>query len=286
MQLPYNMGVEPKRNVIIDKIGVEMEGHWKGNAPDQDAGVTFHGDGSVHFSTSQMADTYCVCCAGDCTEDDHEEDDCCDGDCGKKRIRNVIGEYVSSPIPYCEDLGALKTLIYRNYPHNVNDSCGGHFHISFISLGYYGLSMDKKVYQNVIKAFKAWAIDGKTKKAPAGFTKSAQDKIMIRLKGRQYCKKEFASDEQILGYHNDRYTHFNYRAYHKHKTLEIRILPMFNKKEDYYRSVRFLCNEITKQILAIGLGSPLQVEAKRDMEGKISKIDSKRVDDSPLLEVN
>ena len=290
-QYPYNIGIDEKRKCIIDKIGVEMEGRWGFLPPDHDDTVRFHGDGSVHFNTSEYNNNYeeyCMCCAGHCTEDDHDEDDCCKGGCGKtkKRPQNIVGEYVSDPIQYQEDLGDLKGIILRNYPHNVNSSCGGHFHISFVSTGYYGLAMDERIYKNVIKSFKALAVDTTTKKAPAGLTKLAQGQITMRLKGRQYCKKEFASDEQISGQHTDRYTHFNYRAWHKHKTLEIRILPMFNKKEDYYRCVRFLCNQITNEILKIGLGEPEYVEAKRDLKGRISKLEKKRVDDSPLLEVD
>jgi|TARA_R110000824_G_scaffold72633_1_gene185268 hypothetical protein len=247
---------------IIKKIGIEMEGQWARAPLDnrtrihEEQQLAYHDDGSVHFSRSRS----CSCCRGDCSCDE-DGYDCCEGDCTDSS--QITGEYVTKPIVYYEDLRVMKELIMDNYPTNVNASCGGHFHLSFKSNTFYGIAMDRRVWLGVKREFKKWI--------KTNMKLSEMQEAERRLNGIQYCANSHNADNQVYA-RADRYTQFNF-SWQRHQTMEVRLLPMFKDSKLYMKCVRFLCNEIQQQIIKIfDNGKPEEIEAFRDMSGRIKPI--------------
>ena len=279
---PMDLGLNLKTVPLIDKIGVEMEGYWRCHPSAIRNGtneVTFHQDGSVHFANvgRRNVNNECDCCSGDCSHDEEDrEDGYCNCYCDELRAQSsspYCGEYVTHPIKYTEDLKELKKIVFDNYPTKVNNSCGGHFHISFKTPSFYGIAMDRRVWLGVKKELRKWA--------KTNLPTLAYDKLETRLKGVNYCKNSHLAENQVYA-SADRYTQFNF-AWQRHKTMEVRILPMFSKREIYMKCVRFICNEIQQQMMKITQTVPEVTEALRDINGRIKKVDLHSRDDKVKL---
>jgi hypothetical protein len=216
----------------IDKIGCELEGarhqHPKSlNRQD----VDFHGDGSVHFDRNR--DVCNECCCSDLEEDD-DYDECyhCSGDCDCTAYNDnwaIVGEWVTKPIPFTRSFTRFGRIVEDSYPEGVNDTCGGHFHVSYKNELIYGMAMDQDMYEGLCSHLQSWA--------RRELNKNGELKMKRRLEGSSnYCRVGFNPEQQMYG-NADRYLQLNY-AYGKHGTMECRILPMFDSAEVYVKAVK------------------------------------------------
>jgi len=229
----------------ISRIGCEMEGYFQGrprdsiNAP-RGSRVTYHQDCSVHINdvrSQSSGRNYCAHCDNecDCGEDDRDggycEDSCY---CDELRGGGHTGEYVTDPIVYTSDLEEFSRIVLRNYPQEVNSSCGGHFHISFNDERCYAIAQTKRMYHQFRTALMNWATKN--------LTEAGRASVNRRLNGHRYCERGHDADAQVIQ-NGNRYYHFNF-CWNEHRTLEVRVLPMFQQAETYVSAVKFCTNWI------------------------------------------
>ena len=243
----------------IWKIGCEMEGaaneHPKGVASKR---VNFHTDGSVHFTRSEGEDEYC----GNCNCEDYEEnDECshCTQCCGCSSY-NIIGEWVTRPVAYTRNLTRFANIVEENYPIGVNESCGGHFHLSFKNQLIYNLATDENLWIGLKSHLRHWA--------KTGLNDRGREKLLNRIYGVNYCRDEFTPETQMVAT-GTRYTHLNY-CLRKHGTIECRILPMFTSSKTYLsalkETVHYIEDWLKQQMV---LSMPKAEIVNRDMKGQI-----------------
>lgn len=179
------------------KIGVELEGGWNFNETRVRElaarfGANFHYDGSVHTGADLNAEI--------------------------------------STKPYAT-VGRLLNAMEEMYPHEVNNSCGMHVHVSFDE-HVYGTLMSQKFYFYFLLRWEAW---GKR-------LNIRNPEFWSRLKGEnQYCLRNHAPVGQMTRTSRDgiRYAHLNY-CYALHGTIECRLLPMFKDKAIAGKAIREL----------------------------------------------
>ena len=195
----------------IWKIGFEMEGLWKEHP-------------NEHRLLSQ-----------------HE-------DCSVKNIDHLdvayVGEYVTRPVLFKnEKLEELESLVMDAYPTYVNRTCGGHFHISFRDMRFYDIAMEYDMYAGLIDHLYSW---GEKK-----LNKIGMQRLIERIEkcnaGTDYCKPEHMPESQVSG-QGDRYCQLNF-DYFKHKTMEVRVLPMFSDATTYLDAVNECTTYISNYIL-------------------------------------
>ena len=142
-----------------------------------------------------------------------------------------IGEVVSQPM----SLNAVLSWADRNYPDYTNRSCGGHLHFSFKSIDDYIKLLDRKFFYTMLEELKEWGLLNNL---------NSKGVFWERIEGKnEYCLKEFYPDRQLKGQTGERYTMIN-PCWNKHGTIEIRILPCFQKKRIYLNAVKFMYNFI------------------------------------------
>lgn len=179
-----------------DKMGVELEGAWDVH-PETVAkdvnGAQYHHDGSV------------------------------------RGLAGVMGELTTRPHTLVKNLtDDLRAL----YPKRINDTCGYHIHTSFTPLNTATL-MTKDFWEFYQERWRAW---GKENQGEMGDMKPVfWSRLEGRWKrndrdGRNYCEAVFKPDKQMSDPHAEghRYTQVNFAAWHKYKTVESRLLPMFH----------------------------------------------------------
>jgi len=116
----------------------------------------------------------------------------------------------------------IEPWIMSNFPHITHPSCGFHVHVSFKDVKHYLLLMEKgfwRYYRSEMRKF------GHRMKC------NDSDRLLFfdRYDGtNQFCKPNFMPDEQIANVNSNRYTQLNFNAWHRHKTLENRLFPMFS----------------------------------------------------------
>ena len=131
-----------------------------------------------------------------------------------------VGEIASKKLKINE----VEDFILNNYPDEVNSTCGLHIHMSFKNdKKDYSILATKEFYDFFLSEIEAWADNRKINKG---------SRFYKRLKGVQYSKREFLAENQLNenSDYSDRYAHLNF-CYNKHKTLEIRVGNMFDKRE-------------------------------------------------------
>ena len=211
----------PVRN-RISKIGVELEGGW-----DKDPGILIAADGSVQFPSPISDDGLPAL-----------------GSYGQKMAALMVGEIRSNPM----DLSEISAFILKVYPQLVNETCGLHVHMSLIRKYFYQRLMDPSYQDTVFETVSAWAKEKK-------FSKSHP--IWKRLSGSHTtCMRQFLADAQVRVAkkkydHNvpySRYTAINY-PWLQHKTVECRLLPMFEDAPDAVEGV-LLVVDTTNKFLA------------------------------------
>ena len=140
---------------------------------------------------------------------------CCECNCNEG-----VGEIASKKLRINE----VENFILNNYPDEVNSTCGLHIHMSFKNdKKDYAILATQEFYDFFLEEIEAWADNRKINKG---------SRFYKRLEGVQYSKREFLAENQLNenSDYSDRYAHLNF-CYNKHRTLEIRVGNMFDKKE-------------------------------------------------------
>jgi len=134
------------------------------------------------------------------------------------------GEIASDPFKFQPRKKEFFAWLCANYPHIVDASCGLHIHMSFEpNIKSIVALMERGFTGYLIHNLIAFA---KRKKLPAAsnFWSRIQDQ-------NKYCRTVSHPDGIISkgsrGPDDDRYRAVNFKAYHRHGTVEIRVLPMF-----------------------------------------------------------
>ena len=133
------------------------------------------------------------------------------------------GEYdsgeISSPPLRRED---VESFIVRNYPQNVNPSCGLHVHTSLKSVGRYQQLMSEDFFAHWKNQMRLWG---------ERYPVHRDSQFWQRLAGRNtYCRDSFQAEEQAeaTSKWDCRYSMLNF-CWTLHGTLEARVLPMFKR---------------------------------------------------------
>lgn len=230
---------------LLKMIGVEFEGGWYGDRR-RAHGLHIKRDGSVHVESRHPEQTGGRRDYGERDEDATCSDPSCDNpDCQEAQAR-ARGESIIAPptvdtrnrlsFHYGEiEFGPWNAISFASdwedsfdysYPEEVNQTCGQHVHFSFISSGVYGAF--------VRQDFRGWLMNGliewgeAEKESGAEFPSHFWDRLLGTFAhgGQNYCQAIY-SPEQLWNM-GDRYGQVNYCA-RKHGTMEIRVLPMFEK---------------------------------------------------------
>lgn len=182
----------------INKVGVELEGGWNRDSEYRD---DIKGDCSVQVNDN-----------GDDYDPDEEDDD-------YHSDSYINGEIVSSPISRWDDLSYF-TL--NKYPDKVNETCGLHVHVSTNTVAHYQALVNERFYNFMKYSLHNWG-----KKANV----RPQHRFWNRLKGHNdFCNDFFDPDGQMFETSKSgrRYCIVNY-CFSLHGTMEVRVLPMFEK---------------------------------------------------------
>lgn len=170
-----------------------------------------------------------------------------------------IGELPSPPLA----LNEWTKWITKFYPSHVNETCGLHVHLSFKSALAYHRLIDPTYPATIVKYIRRWA-EGK------GFAKDHP--IWPRLDDKnEFCQHKFYADSQVRDSRKDfdhhrpgcRYTVMSYH-YSRLRTIECRLLPMFDTVELGTEAVQQVVNITSAYLLATNKKEnkiPIVVEA-------------------------
>jgi len=153
-------------------------------------------------------------------------------------IDNMLyeGEIHSSPLTHAK----IIKWVEKNYPNEVNHSCGLHIHISLKNNLLYSKLITPRFHTFLKQKFNLW---GKEKEI-------VLSSFWNRLVGNNsYCKDNYQAEKQLDQKEKSsiRYTHINY-CYALHGTVEFRLLPMFKMKNIAIEAISFL-QDIVKEWL-------------------------------------
>lgn len=180
--------------MYINKMGIELEGAWKGTRgviPFNDGAKIKH-DGSVYFASPALGEPF---------------------------LHN--GEVVSEPL----EPEPLKEFAVSHCPTNVNDSCGTHIHVSLKSNTLYGCLLTPTFYKHLMEKLTEYNETVIKPEDPVLYAR-----FKTRLSGtNRFCRKGFRGMDQVLLDHKggDRYFQLNY-CHRLKGTMEIRVLPATN----------------------------------------------------------
>ena len=147
--------------------------------------------------------------------------DCqCECDCNSGEGQD--GEAVSNPMPETE----MQAWLEKNEPAilRTNGTCGMHIHVGGMSIQEYGVLMNRDFHEFLKIRLIEW---GKEEGIREGSS------FWRRLEGNNsFCKDEFRPEEQKLDRSkgSQRYCFVNY-CWKLHKTMEVRVLPCFQRPE-------------------------------------------------------
>lgn len=156
-----------------------------------------------------------------------------------KGFRYLAGEITTRPH------GLLKGLLddlEKLHPDECNESAGFHIHTSFTPLDTSLLTT--QAFWDYFRM--RWEVWGKSNEG--AMTKAERAWFWNRFHERtpeaqQYCKAQFIPDKQLADTQpkgKTRYAQLNFNAYHSFKTVECRLLPMFQTKEILASAVKEL----------------------------------------------
>jgi hypothetical protein len=177
------------------------------------------------------------------------------GDNSVSGLPGNMGEITTKPHT---SLDALIKDVVEMYPNHVNDTAGLHVHASFTPMDTTALTT-KEFWAYFTRRWEAW---GEAHKET--MTRNERDWFFSRLrattaKAKKYCKAEFKPQEQFE-FQEDRYTQINFTAYKKYKTVEVRVLPMFESKELAALAIREL-SDIYNTFLSDYTFPPVKMES-------------------------
>lgn len=139
---------------------------------------------------------------------------------GSVRVRGDYYSYGEIPSPPFSSWPATVRFVRSNYPDHVGASCGMHVHMSFNNIGCYSCLMDSdgEYQKHLLGAIWAWKEKHRIRSTS----------FVQRLKGmNQYCADGWEPDGVKGEINTSRYKIINWRAYNRHGTVEVRVLPMF-----------------------------------------------------------
>jgi hypothetical protein len=118
------------------------------------------------------------------------------------------------------------------YPDEVNHNCGGHFHVSLLTMKSYVRLCTKHFWESYLVWLREWGRKNHIiSKSP----------FWSRVNGEEdMCMSVFKPEDQIRHkehYNTNRYCHINY-CYAYKGTIEFRVLPMFKQKNLYKSAVK------------------------------------------------
>lgn len=216
---------KPRNRVF--RLGVELEGAWKSLPPL----TRLEADGSVYRDPAT----------------------------GQKKMPagHTTGELPIGPIQPI----TMPKFMRKYYPHQVNNTCGMHVHMSFESVWHYALLMVPEYQDTIVEYLTRWA-------KKEGFPPAHH--IYGRLRGESvFCQNQFWPDAQITSQkdhnqqrHGHRYTIVHYCG--RQMTIEVRVLPMMETVEQAIRGVRHVI-DITNACLAV-LGRKKEVKDRSRIE--------------------
>lgn len=136
--------------------------------------------------------------------------------CSDGSVNRISGysslEFQTAPGTVAQALGQLVEL----YPDHTGPDCGMHVHVSFKCATYFTQLACKEFYEYFKQRWIKWGTDNRL---------HPQGEFFRRLNGgNNYC---MPNQESRAPYGEDRYTQLNFAAWHEHKTVECRLLPMF-----------------------------------------------------------
>ena len=247
----------------IVKIGIELEGGWYVMPNNEHEPVDTLHSYTWHRDTSVESLDMGSC--GDCDYcNDGDSEDCTNGD-------GHAGEIISFPMYIDDTVNDTSELLWHRwtknyYPVEHNEDCGGHFHISFDNIQAFEFLCTVEFFEHFQRELHRWGVRAHIK------NKDFWD----RLRGdNSMCKTTFKGVEQLYttndNYPDCRYSILNFQ-YHKHGTLEFRILPMFDDPKLYIKAVQ-VCMDITQKYLDKMANKPISIESDVtdiDFEGRMN----------------
>ena len=130
---------------------------------------------------------------------------------------HFLGEIASKPM----QPRGVTSWVRRNQPDAANSTCGAHMHISTHSKSDYMCLTDKKFWKTFKEKMAKWGKKQNLNKNHGFWT---------RFEGKStYCLPIFAPEQQLYN-NSQRYTQINY-CWDKHKTMEFRLLPIFESTD-------------------------------------------------------
>jgi len=181
---------------------------------------------------------YCIDCHYDSREYEINCDSriscCLDCDCSCECTVNQIGEIATKPLTL-DQIESVNSDIYEGI-QKVNQSTGFHLHLG-MNEEYIHVLCTQKFYQYFLTQIKQWGIKNKI---------NSGSRFWQRLDGAEYAQRKFIERQISDCGDADRYTHLNFCAWFRHRTLEVRLAPQFNQKEialSYVYEVYRIVNE-------------------------------------------
>lgn len=133
------------------------------------------------------------------------------------------------PSPAFDRWATGARFIRDNYPHHVGKSCGLHVHMSFRDNdAAIAVLADSDAYQD-------WLFQHLTKWGKKRRLRPDHE-LYLRMSGSNtFCKPHYEPNGVLGG---DRYRAVNFCSYHKHQTVEVRVLPAFQKADTAVSAIR------------------------------------------------
>ena len=144
-----------------------------------------------------------------------------------------VGEIRTAPLPP----GQMLRLVPEIYPDEVNKTCGLHLHMSFRSLVSYGALCEDEFWPFLSGRLEVWGERANIK----------NPEFWARLRGENNycsnsCKGPYRRQQTRATDRGDvRYAPVNY-CWGLHKTVEVRVLPMFKRPEVAVTALRQVLN--------------------------------------------
>ena len=238
------------RKQRIKLIGVELEGGWEKLPP----GVALVRDGSIKNLTkggalaveqARYQELSGLANRGALTHTQLREYHALHA---SLRGGNGTGLHIGELPSQAMARGQLANWMRTFYPSHVNETCGMHMHMSFGRPLTYQRLMTPVYPATVIRHMTRWA----QKEALA-----STHPLWPRLRGEsEYCQHVFNADDQVKWTGGKDYDHhrkghrYSVVAYRwpTHQTVEIRLLPMFEKWDQALRAIEEQLN-ITEAFL-------------------------------------
>lgn len=189
-----------------------------------------------------------------------------------------VGEIVSQPMNLEEILSWMNLC----YPQKTNATCGLHVHVSVKNTLHYSRLMDREFHQYFFKKMKEWGERIRVNKASAFWKRLAGNNSFAR-------RTNIDPDAQasVRGKDGVRYRLLNF-CWRLHGTMEMRLLPAFQKKELAMSAVKEEVILVEKYLSAFGRtednnwGNVIEL-APHEVFDETPIMEELSIDDPPVL---